>query len=44
MPNYLFVGNSGSKRPFGIPWFGQEMNIKVALKETGCESVYFTNI
>lgn len=39
MPNYLFVGNSGSRRPFGISWFGQEMNTKVTLKETGCDRV-----
>jgi hypothetical protein len=33
------VGKPESKKPFGRSWRGCEDNIKVYLKETGCEGV-----
>jgi hypothetical protein len=40
----VFVGKAEGKRSFGIPRFRWEDNIKMDLKEVGCEDVDWINL
>jgi len=35
----VLVGKSGGKRPLGRPWGRWEVNIKMDLKDVGCEGM-----
>jgi hypothetical protein len=40
----ILVGKPEGERPLGISWRRWEDNIKIDLKETGCDGVDWTNL
>jgi hypothetical protein len=41
---YIFIGKLGGKRPLGRPWHKWEDNIRMDLRETGYEDVYWMDL